>query len=66
MKTFRVLFLFVMYTNEYFTDIYRKRGEEEEEKNGENGPLFCKHIHVKIRIDNTRVVVVIRSFDERW
>jgi hypothetical protein len=36
--------------------------EREEEEKKRNEPLFCKHIHVKIRIDNTRVVVVIRSF----
>lgn len=37
-----------------------------EKERSANGPLFCKHIHVKIRIDNTRVVVVIRSFGSRW
>ncbi len=46
-----------MYTNESFADIYRKRRRRRRKKRERNEPLFCKHIHVKIRIDNTRVVV---------
>ena len=46
--------------------IYLSIARERERERSRNEPLFCKHIHVKIRIDNTRVVVVILSSSERW
>lgn len=49
---------------EYFADIYLSIYLSRERSRNE--PLFCKHIHVKIRRDNTRVVVVIRSPSKRW
>ncbi len=39
--------------NKYFADIFKERERERSE------PLFYKHIHVKIRRDNTQVVVII-------
>jgi hypothetical protein len=43
-----LLFFFMLSANKYFVDISKERNE----------PLFCKHIHVKIRRDNTQVVVI--------
>jgi hypothetical protein len=45
--------------NKYFADIFKEGGRGRER----NEPLFYKHIHVKIRRDNTQVVAnVVLSF----